>query len=413
MKKILTVAKWEFIEKIRTRSFIISLILTPLIITAFSVIPVLISENESDRTQAIGIIDPSGNFYRGFNDRFEEYSIDSNQPAYILINLYDRDKELSKIKNEADSLVIKGTIEGVLLIKDAAGAYSLEYRSLNTANLINTKRFERAFNEIQIANYLTSAGIMSGEADELAKGSEINTVRLDQRGAESERGFLEIFFSSLIFIMLLVFIILSSGGMLIRSLVEEKSNRLIEIIVSSCKPGELLTGKMLGLSLLALVQLFIWLLLGLILTGAAIIPLTAFENILPMSVYFLLGFIFYTSLFVGIGSIVNTEQEAQQVTGYLTIILFIPILFAVSTIQNPDSAIVSALTYIPFTTPAIMLLKFNIKPVSLQEIIITTSIMLAAISLVISVSSKIFRIGILSYGKMPTFRKMITWMKED
>jgi ABC-2 type transport system permease protein len=210
-----------------------------------------------------------------------------------------------------------------------------------------------------------------------------------------------------------VFIILSSGGMLIRSLVEEKSNRLIEILVSSCKPEELLTGKILGLSLLALVQITIWIILGIFLTGIQLIPLSAFDYLLPMLVYFILGFLFYTALFVGIGSVVNTEQEAQQITGYLTLILFLPVIFAVSSIQNPDSWMVNALTYIPFTTPVIMLLKFNIKPVPVHEIFITVSLLVFSIFLVIIITSRIFRIGILSYGKMPAIKKIFQWINEN
>ncbi|RPI73224.1 MAG: ABC transporter permease, partial [Ignavibacteriales bacterium] len=203
-----------------------------------------------------------------------------------------------------------------------------------------------------------------------------------------------------------------SGGMLIRSLVEEKSNRLIEIIISSCTPNELLTGKILGLSALGLTQIFIWIVLGITLTGSAVVPPEAFRNVIPILIYFILGFIFYTSLFVGIGSIVTSEQEAQQITTYLSFLLVLPIIFVLPALENPDALYIKILSYIPFTLPSFMMLRLNISPIPEWEILSTFLIMIISIYLMISISAKIFRIGILSYGKRPTLKELVQWLKE-
>jgi ABC-2 type transport system permease protein len=212
--------------------------------------------------------------------------------------------------------------------------------------------------------------------------------------------------------MLLMMMILYSGGMLIRSLVEEKSNRLIEIIISSCTPNELLTGKILGLSTLGLVQVLIWSIIGISLAGSALVPMEAFDNILPILVYFLLGFIFYTSLFVGIGSIVTSEQEAQQITTYLSFLLILPIIFVLPALENPNALYIRILSYIPFTLPSFMMLRLNISPVPLWEILSTIMIMIISIYLMIGFSAKIFKVGILSYGKRPSLKELINWLKE-
>jgi ABC-2 type transport system permease protein len=412
VKKVFIIAWWEFIEKVRTKSFVISLILTPLIVVAFTLIPHLLTDEEVDNTAAIGVIDSTERFFAGLSSSLGEYTINNNQPAYIAVNLYDRNTNFAELKKRADSLLIKGTIEGLLIVTYSEGAYQLEYRNMSAGNIKHAKRFETAFNQVRIRNNLIASGVDPQIAEDVIRNIEIKSITLDSSGRESRSGFLEVFYISLIFIMILVFIILSSGGMLIRSLVEEKSNRLIEILVSSCKPEELLTGKMLGLSLLALVQIVIWALLTFALSGFRLIPDIAAANTLIMLVYFILGFFFYTALFVGIGSVVNTEQEAQQLTGYLTLVLLLPIIFSVSTIQNPDSSIVKVLTYIPFTTPAIMLLKFNIRPVPLPEIFLTISTMLFSIAIVILITAKIFSAGILSYGKMPKLKEIFHWLKE-
>ncbi|RPI66360.1 MAG: ABC transporter permease [Ignavibacteriales bacterium] len=412
VNKILTIARWELIEKIKTKSFFISIIITPLIIIALTIVPTLLIEQEPDSTKVFGLIDTTGLFFESMGTELDQYKIDNKQPCYLLVNLSEPGKSIEELKRKNDSVVIKGNLDGVLAVTQKRDRYEFEYRSMNPGNIRDTKRFEKAFNNTRLRNNLTSIGINPDEMESLITDTELKEIKLDKSGKETETGFLELFFTSLIFIMILVFVILSSGGMLIRSVVEEKSNRLIEIIVSSCTPEELLTGKIIGLSALALLQIVIWILIGITLTGSNLIPESAFNNILPMTIYFILGFIFYTAFFVGIGSIVNTEQEAQQVTGYLSMLLLLPVIFSITTIENPDSGLVKVLTYIPFTAPAVMLLKLNIKPVPLHEILLTMSILLLSILMIIYITARIFRIGILSYGKVPTLKQLVHWIRE-
>jgi len=166
------------------------------------------------------------------------------------------------------------------------------------------------------------------------------------------------------------------------------------------------------LSALGLTQIFIWILIGISLAGTAVVPLEAFQNVLPILVYFVLGFVFYTSLFVGIGSIVTSEQEAQQITTYLSFLLVLPIIFVLPALENPDTLYIKILSYIPFTLPSFMMLRLNISPIPAWEILSTILIMLISIYLMIGFSAKIFRIGILSYGKRPTVKELIQWLKE-
>jgi len=136
-----------------------------------------------------------------------------------------------------------------------------------------------------------------------------------------------------------------SGGMLVRSLVEEKSNRLIEIIVSSCKPDDILKGKILGLSGLTMAQIVVWVLIGVAFAGQGLVMFASFQNLFLLLVYFILGFVFYTAIFVGVGSIVTTEQEAQQITSYLSMITISPLVIMIPAMQNPDSLLIRVFSY--------------------------------------------------------------------
>ncbi|HSP87566.1 MAG TPA: ABC transporter permease, partial [Ignavibacteriaceae bacterium] len=285
-------------------------------------------------------------------------------------------------------------------------------RSKSLGNHKDVNRFETAFNEIRIKLRFDKENVKPYLLDYISQSIELSQIKIEAGGRETLHDFLLTFFSSFVFIMLLMMMILYSGGMLIRSLVEEKSNRLIEILISSCSPNELLSGKILGLSALGLTQIFIWILIGISLAGSAMVPIEAFTNVVPILVYFILGFIFYTSLFVGIGSVVTSEQEAQQITTYLSFLLVLPIIFVLPALENPDAFYIKILSYIPFTLPSFMMLRLNISPIPEWEIFSTIIIMILSIYLMIEFSGKIFRIGILSYGKRPTLKELIHWLKE-
>jgi len=412
MRKIFEVARWEFIEKVKTKSFIISIIITPVIIIGFSMGPTLLSDHTSSTTQAIGILDSTGVYFKQLKSEIEQYKLDDGQPNYVSVNLYNKHKSFSELKLAGDSLVLADELEGYLFISEDQLFMKYQFRGRSVGNFKDLKRFEESFNKIRTEIKLSEKGLSSELIKYINDKVELHPIKLEESGKESSANFLVVFFSSFILIMLLMMMILYSGGMLIRSLIEEKSNRLIEILVSSCSSDELLTGKILGLSALGLFQIIIWVVLAIALTGSSLIPVDAFKNVLPMLIYFVLGFIFYTSIFVGAGSIASTEQEAQQLTSYISLILLFPIILVFSAVQNSDSFMLQLLSYIPFTTPSIMILRLNLQDVSLQEILITTLILIITIYITITAAAKIFKIGILSYGKRPSVREIFQWLKE-
>jgi len=414
MNKILTIARWEYLEKVKTKTFIISLIITPLIIIMFALLPTLLTQKADLRTKIIGVVDTSGIYFHKLTDELDQYKLDDNQPNYILLNFTDNKKTLKQLKTKADKNVIDNEIEGFLFILNGGtDSLEVEYRSENLGSFKDLRRFEEKINRIRIQNELNARGIDPSLAAFVQSNVEIEQIKIEKSGEEGKQNFLVVFFSAFIFIMLLMMMVIYSGQLLVRSLIEEKSNRLIEILISSCTSEQLLAGKILGLSALGLTQIFIWSLIATALVGGAVIPPAAFDNILPMLVYFIIGFIFYTTIFVGIGSIVTTEQEAQQMTTYISLILILPVVVAMPAIQNPDSIMLRVMSYIPLTIPSIMLLRFKISPVPLIDIIITLNIMFVSTIITLKISAKIFRIGILSYGKKPTIKELIQWLKEE
>ena len=413
MKKIITISMWEYLEKVKTKAFIISLIITPILIITVTLMPSLLLKEESPSVEVIGIIDTSGIYFNFLEEEFQKYKLPDGQRNYVLINLNQINKTYEENKKVADLNVLKKLINGYLIIvmtdKDSLVA---EYRSNLFGNFKVVGRFEEALNHFKTKKILEKAGVQSSLLEKIQDRTIIQQIKISEDGKVSNLDFLTTFFMSVIFILLLMMMVVYSGQMLVRSMIEEKSSRLIEMLVSSSTPDELLTGKILGLSLLGITQILIWVLLGMSLVASSLLPITAFKNILPMLLYFILGFLFYASLFVGIGSTVSTEQEAQHITTYLSLILMLPVVVAMPAIQNPDFIVTKIFSYIPLTIPTVMLLRLNVQNVSNFEIIISMVIMVVSIFIVTKVSAKIFRIGILSYGNKPTIKEIFQWIKE-
>ena len=413
MKKILAVAKWEYIEKVKTKAFIISLILTPMIIILFSVLPSLLFRDETPNVEIIGVIDTSGVYFNDLENEMSSYSLPDGKRNYILINLAYKDKNFTQLKSTANKNVEKNLIEGYLIIYSRGGdSIYAEYRSKSMGNFKVVGRFEEALSSLKLKKKFEEEDIDTKYLKYFQDKVKVAQLKMEESGKVSDRDFFTTFFVSIILILLLMMMVVYSGQMLVRSMIEEKSSRLIEMLISSSTPAELLTGKIIGLSLLGLTQIFIWVIIGISLVAGTLIPPSAFNNILPMLIYFLLGFLFYSSLFVGIGSTVNTEQEAQQITTYLSLILMLPVVIAMPAIQNPDFLITKIFSYFPLTTPTIMLLRLNVETVSGLELVLTLSIMIISILLVTKLSAKIFRIGILSYGNRPSIKEILHWIKE-
>lgn len=410
MKKIFEIARWEYVEKIRTKSFIISLIITPFVIILFSIIPTMLSEDNPDTTRIFGLLDETNINFTDLSQELSGYKLKNHQPVYLLINLNEKEKSFVENQNEADKKVIAGSIDGYLLIyKMKNDSLRLEFRGRNFSGSQDIARFETAFNNIGLKQQLKANNIDPGIINFNKNRISFNQIKITDSG-KSNTDFLSVFYTSIIFIVLLTLMIIYSGQMLVRSLLEEKSNRLIEILISSCKSEELLTGKIVGLTALGLTQIVIWAFIAMVLMGINVVSTNSLQNIPEILVYFILGYLFYTSLLVGIGSVVSTEQEAQHVTSYLSMILIIPIVIILPAMQNPQSDLIKILSFIPLTLPSVMILKLNITDITISEFSITVIVMIISILLTIKISSKIFKIGILYYDKMPTLKELKNWI---
>ena len=412
--KFLQVARWEYIEKVKSKAFLISLFLTPMIMIAVGVIPSLLMTRPDTESMAIGIIDQSGKIYYPLERALEEkYKLPNGKPNYILRPIEaPLSDDLTDVKKYADSLSINDEIEGYLIIKKSVMTDStIEYRSKNAGNIKLTSRIERVIRDLLVEMKVQAQGFDPAVVKKLTSPVDMKTVKITKEGKEEEAGFEKIFFTSYVFMMMMFFLIVTSGQLLIRSMMEEKTNRVVEILMSSSSANDLMGGKILGLSALGLTQIAFWALIGAAVSLKFGIDLITPVNGLILLIYFIFGYIFYAAIFVGAGAPLSTEQEAQQVSGYLVMILIIPLVLAMMVVQNPNSTFIKVLTYIPFLTASMMAVRIPIQLPSFFEIVATTIILILSSIAAIWVAGKIFRTTILSYGKRPSLKELYYLIK--
>lgn len=409
MTKALTVARWEYLERIKSKAFILSLFLMPIIMLAVGVLPSVLATRADTESKTIGVVDQSGDFAGPLSRSLEErYKLPDGRPNYLLRSIPVASRgDIAATVHEADSLAIAEEIEGYLIItKSVMRDTALEYRSGNIGNFRITERLTGAVRDIVTERKLRDRGLDPVVVKELTTPIELKTIKLSKTGEAEESGFEQVFFRAYVFMMMLFFLVMTSGQLLVRSILEEKSNRVVEILLSSCSARDLMTGKILGLSGLGLTQMAFWVAIGLAVSIQFEITLIPLGSALLLACYFGLGYLLYASIFVAAGAPVSTEQEAQQITSYLVLILAVPIAVAFVVVQNPHSTMIRVLSFIPFLTPSMMALRIPIQMPPPLEIGGTMLLLVVSTVGAMWLAGKIFQTAILIYGKRPSLGEL-------
>lgn len=414
MAKMLQVARWEFVQKAKTKAYIISLVLTPAIIMLFAVLPSILASKADTETRQFLIYDQTGLFAEPLQQSLEErYKLPDGRPNYALVPIDTQQFTLEEALTEYKPRLLDDEYTGILIIPtDIFTSRRMEYRGANVGNEIEIRKISNELEKLVIQRSLVQNGIDPALYNEASRELSLTTIKISQSGENTESGFLEVFIAAYGSTLLLFMLVIITGQLLVRSLFEEKSNRIIEILLSSCSPIELMMGKLLGLSGLGILQAVVWLSIGLGI-GTQFGTLPDVFSLLPfLLLYMLLGYLFYASILIGLGSLATTEQEAQQITGYMTMLIMLPVALIIPLMQNPNSGLVKTLSYVPFMTPSVMTMRIAVQRPEWWEIFASVGVMLVSIVILLYLSSKIFRAAILSYGKRPTLPEIIGFLRE-
>lgn len=422
----------EYSERVSKKSFIISTILMPLLMLGLMIAPALITIFSTADTKTIAVID---------NSKVIAQSLKSNDE----INYISLDVPL-------DSALANADIDGVLLIEESiltssAGVslYTNEASSITIEQNI-TSQIENTIEEQRLKNY--DIENLEEILDAVKANVSLQTYRNDQEaGSNASSSFLSYIIGTIMTFMLYIFLLLY-GQMVMTSIIEEKNNRVLEIVVSSIKPAQLMMGKIIGIGLVAVTQVLIWAALISIISGSllpALLPtevmneVTAFNNgtidintatndadllhalsvlgnvgyILSIFGYLMLfligGFLFYSSIYAAIGSAVDNIQDAGQFQSIVVFPIIIGLILSMTVVNDPNSTLATIMSMIPFTTPMVMMARIPFG-IATWEIIVSLVLLYISFLFMVWVAAKIYRVGIFMYGKKPSIKDLIRWI---
>ncbi|PRX54053.1 ABC transporter permease [Flagellimonas meridianipacifica] len=445
MDKLGLIVKREYLAKVRNKSFIIMTILSPILIVGMILLIVYLTKVNDGEKRIITVLNESS----FFNNEFK--------PTRGISYVHLRDISLSQAKDSTMTLGYFGLLhipEGDDMEEVAQSTYLFTKENPNTTV---TEGLERLFQKTLRLKRLELLGVSSDEFTGIEKPFVMNLATFD--GERSIKGITEIkaFIGGAFGYAIMMFIIIY-GGFVMRSVIEEKTSRIIEVIISSVKPFQLMLGKIVGTSLAGLTQFIIWivsasLLLFLVVlffgidlsvlsgeTSIAPGPVRSAsefsaivdEDLLPYTreilnipwglligsflIYFILGYLIYSSIYAAIGAAVDNETDTQQ----FIFPIILPLMLAIyvgffSVFSNPHGPIAVGFSLFPLTSPIVMLMRLpggiGEGGVPLWQLLLSIALLIGAFLGIVWLASKIYRVGILMYGKRPTYKELFKWLK--
>ena len=436
MSKIGLIIKREYLRRVSKKSFILLTFLTPFLFAALAFVPLWLSSIKGDEVHTVAILDATGKYAPLFEDT----------ESYRFIN-GDKDMDKYRQMSEKEIFAFLNISDDLQKNPKNATLYSKKQIPADLSRLVNMT-LKKQIESDKLATFNIP------NLQEIIKESKVDfniqTIKWGDDGSEKQSSSVVASITGVIFTMLIYMFILIYGGMVMQGVMEEKTNRIIEIMISSVKPFDLMMGKIIGIGFVGLTQVFLWAVMTFILiTGGTFflgggmeseilqssMALNTTPNMTAIAAqqhgnewiemlhtinfteigilfiaYFIGGYLLYSSLFAAIGAAVDNETDSQQFLTPLSIILVIGLYIGFAAMKSPESPMVFWSSLIPFTSPIVMLVRIPFG-VPTWEILPSMALLIVSFIFFTWLSGKIYRIGILMYGKKVTWKELYKWLK--
>ena len=415
--KVWIIAKREYLERVRTRSFVLSTFVTPVLMAAFLVMPTLISTStargimrDNERPARVAIASDNralaelvrGELMRQHGTRYEPSIVSPASPA---------------VRAQLDQKLDDSELEGYVWLDDAAiASRHVVFTTRRMGDFILRGRLGDALSYALAAQRMVKQGSNPADIAAILAPVELSAVRAGNTAAtyNALRGAVVVFI--LMFVML--FSLLSYGVMVMRSVMEEKSSRITEVLMCAASAQELMAGKILGTGSVGLTQIGMWLSMAGVGASRSLYlrtAMTALDVGPSLVVYFVifytLGYLLYSAIFAGVGAIFNSIDEAQQWNFVVVLPLIAASAMILPVATSSDSAISVAASLFPFCSPILMFERIAVHNPPLWQVVLSLLLLIATIGGAMFVSARIYRTGILMYGKRPTIRELSRWLR--
>lgn len=413
MRNILLIARREYLEQIRGRAFKISTVALPLLIAALLAFSHYM-DHKANTGKHIAIVAEDGALanevrQQMLEDKEAQYTVDVTAPA----SAEERAAWQEKVRAK--------TIDGVLAIDSSnPEKVSATYTSLSVADVSENGGLQSALNRGVINERMLGKGIKQAEADAMLAKVSIDALQLDKDGKVGKSNGGATVIKATLMLILLSLPIMLYGLDMARAIIEEKTSRIFEVMLAVTKPSDLLAGKLLGVGGVGLTQIAIWTIGGTLFMGSALaaslltgdiaIRFTWAEGIF-FPIYFILGFALFSAIFSGLAATCETSQDLQKFMWLAIVPLYTAMGFLPLMIKDPNSVWAVAVTLFPLTSPYSMISRMGMAPVPFWQIALSVILLVLTTWGTLWFSSRLYRVGILMYGKRATLPEMIRWLR--
>jgi ABC-2 type transport system permease protein len=428
MKKAMEVFRREYVERVRKKSFLILTLLGPFLLSILVAVPQLLIGATPDQARRLAVLDLSGRLARGLEDviNTDDNRLGDGSLRYPIEVVDHRGRELEVVQQELNARIGEGSLFGYLVIpEDLEGETQISYYARNTSNLGDQDAIRGGLSNAVIPLRFQDAGLTMDAQEVLRR---VRRVRLDpvqigeegQVEASGQTAQIVKLVTAYGMLMIFYMTLLLWGVSIMRGVVEEKSSKVVEVLLSSVTSRQLLSGKILGIGAVALTQYLVWAGTGIVayfvLASSSLdlgggLATLSIGTVFAFLGYFVLGYFFYASVFAAMGACSTSDQDMQQFQTVGTIPAVIGLLVSFYAFTNADTAMATVLSLIPPFTPFVMIVRTSVMSPPLWEVALSVVSLLAGIVVMMWLAAKIFRIGILMTGKKPTFAEIFRWLR--
>jgi ABC-2 type transport system permease protein len=418
MRKIWLIIKREYITRVKTKGFVFGTVAVPVFSVGLMAFSIFAATRLTDRTVRLAIIDNLGGLSpaltAGLNVR-----LPNGKPEFEVAKTVTQPQSEEPVRKELRAAIRSNHLDAYLVI-DAAG--NAEFHTKNPSDYTLVEPITRAVHEAVLASRLEARGVRVNEVGAVTRGMDLKIIKITKYGEAEDFG--QTFMTAIAVATLLYMTLIMYGVITMRSVLEEKTSRIVEILISAVRPFQLLTGKILGVASVAFTQYMIWITSAALLGtyGAVVVntlrPTADFPHIhlsagllVYPAIYFVLGYLLYASLFAAVGAAVSSEQDAQQFQWPIMLPLVFSFLMYIMVVREPNSHMVVLLSEIPFFSPIIMVLRIAAETPPFWQIGLSIVLLGLTTAGVAYFSARIYRVGILMYGKRPSVVELMRWVK--
>ncbi len=422
MNKIFAVIKREYFQIVKTKGFIISTVLAPVIMIAFIAVPVLLSVKSTGEKKTIAVVDMTGQVFQEFDRTLAEYKMKDESRRYT-VQEFRPTAEISGLRSLLSQKVLVNEFSAYIFIPDSIlSGGEAEFVSQHVSDFDEIKRLSESLNRVVVGLRLKKEGLDPQRVSDYMKHVGLKTIKVTPQGEKEDVG--GTFAMAYVLVLLIYMTLIFYGSIILRGVIEEKSNRVVEVVLSSLKPFELMMGKILGIGAVGLTQYAVWALIGLVMSQYGMSMVT---SLVPAAsgikfaippyiffyfvVFFILGYFLYGTLYAAVASTVNNEKEAQQMLMPITMLLVLPILLMTMVIKDPSGSTSVILSLIPFFAPIIMFMRICVLMPPAWQVALSIGLLGLTVVAMVWLAAKIYRIGILMYGKKPSLPEIVKWIR--